>query len=97
MTTRTEKIRKLRALTRDRGAFENEAAVALAKAQALELRTAKAIAWAIAQLLETRGLIVRVRRRGAEEHRSRVDVDVRYFCSGKQQQKPISATPPNHD
>jgi Protein of unknown function (DUF2786) len=84
MTTRTEKVRKLRALARDKGAFANEAAVALAKAQALEFRTAKAIAHAIAQLLEARGMQVRVRRRrsaGEPWLRSKVDADVRYFCS----------------
>jgi hypothetical protein len=37
MTTRTEKIRKLRALARDKGAFKHEAALALAKAQELEI------------------------------------------------------------
>lgn len=88
MTTRTEKVRKLRALARDKGAFANESAVALAKAQALEFRTAKAIARAIGQLLEARGMQVRVRRRGTEERWSRVDVDVRYFCSRSRYRQP---------
>jgi hypothetical protein len=35
------KIRKLRALAHDKGAFANEAAVALTKAQALETSTPK--------------------------------------------------------
>jgi hypothetical protein len=85
MTTRKEKIRKLRALARDKGAFENEAAVALAKARELEDKTitAKALALAVCRMLEERGLVVRVRPRRAEEYRTRpkVDVDVRYFNS----------------
>ena len=68
MTTQTEKVRKLRALARSPN--RHEAALALAKAQALEPRTAKAIAHAIAQLLAARGMQVRVRRR-----------DVQYYCS----------------
>jgi len=68
MSKRAEKIRKLLRLARDRGAFENEAAVALAKAQALEALTPKNIAHAIAQLLEKRGMAaVRVRRRARED------------------------------
>jgi uncharacterized protein DUF2786 len=86
MTTRTEKeVRKLLRLSRDRAATKNEAAVALAMAQKLEAKTAKAIAHDIAQLLEARGLIVRVRRRrsGENYHRPRpkVDTEVRYWCS----------------
>jgi Protein of unknown function (DUF2786) len=84
-TRRAEKVRKLRALARDKGAFENEAAVALAKAQALETKTVKAIAYAVARLLETRGLVARVRRRNREKDdqwpRSKVDAEVRYYCS----------------
>jgi hypothetical protein len=45
MTTRTEKIRKLRALARSPN--KHEAALALEKAQQLERTTAKAIAIAI--------------------------------------------------
>src|SRR5262245_3880864 len=67
MSTRAEKIRKLRALARDKGAFENEAAVALAKAQALETSTPKKIARDIGQLIEKRGMVVRVRRRARED------------------------------
>jgi Protein of unknown function (DUF2786) len=84
MTTRKEKIRKLRTLARDKGAFENEAAVAWAKARELEDRmiTAKALALAVCRMLEARGLVVRVRPRRTEDRtRSKVDVDVRYFCS----------------
>jgi uncharacterized C2H2 Zn-finger protein len=83
MTTQSEKVRKLRALARDKGAFANEAAVALAKAQALESRTAKVIARAIAQLLKTRGLTVRVRRRSGEHWQPtpRVDATVQYHSS----------------
>jgi hypothetical protein len=61
MTTRTEKIRKLRALARSPN--KHEAALALEKAQQLERTTAKAIAIAIGELLKERGLTVRVRRR----------------------------------
>jgi pyruvate/2-oxoglutarate dehydrogenase complex dihydrolipoamide acyltransferase (E2) component len=68
MSTRRDKIRKLRALARDKGAFENEAAVALAKAQALEASTPEKIASDIAQLLKERGLAtVRVRRRARDD------------------------------
>jgi hypothetical protein len=68
MSTRAAKIRKLHALARDKGAFENEAAIALAKAQALEALAPKKIAEAIAQLLEKRGMTVRVRRRAREDN-----------------------------
>src|SRR6516225_6049432 len=56
ITTRAEKIRKLRALGRSPN--EHEAARALQKARELESRmpTAKGIALAIVALLETRGL-----------------------------------------
>jgi hypothetical protein len=64
MTSQTEKVRKLRALARSPN--RHEAALALAKAQALEPSTAKAIAHAIARLLEARGLMVRVRRRSGD-------------------------------
>jgi hypothetical protein len=67
MTTRKEKIRKLYALARDKGAFENEAAVARAKAQALEALTTKKIAHDIGQLLQKHGMVVRVRRRARED------------------------------
>src|SRR5262245_14060437 len=68
MSKRAAKIRKLRALARDKGAFENEAAVALAKAQALETSTPKKIASDIARLLKERGMAtVRVRRRARED------------------------------
>ena len=78
MTTQSEKVRKLHALARSPN--RHEAALALAKA--LEPKTAKAIAHAIAQLLETRGLIVCVRRRsGAWRPRSKADADVQYYCS----------------
>jgi Protein of unknown function (DUF2786) len=77
---RTEKVRKLRALAQSPN--EHEAALALAKAQALELPTAKAIAHAIAQLLEARGMVVRVRRHRADGWpRSKVDADVSYRFS----------------
>jgi hypothetical protein len=74
MTTRTEKVRKVRALARS-------AALALEKAQALEARTAKGLAQAVAQALEARGLVVRVRRRNGEVPRSKVDVNVQYSVS----------------
>ena len=79
MTTQTEKVRKLRALGRSPN--KHEAAAALAKAQALESKTAKAIAHDVAQLLKTRGLTVRVRRRSAEywEPTPRPDVTVQYL------------------
>jgi hypothetical protein len=64
MTTQTEKVRKLRALARSPN--KHEAALALAKAQALESKTAKAIAYAIEQLLKERELTVRVRRHSGE-------------------------------
>ena len=70
MTTQTEKVRKLRAVARSPNS--HEAALALAKAQALESRTAKAIG---------RGLTVRVRRRGWDGRRSRADATVQYYCS----------------
>ena len=85
---RREKIRKLYALARDKGAFKHEAESALAKAQELEAKTptAKAIAHAIEQFLRTRGLVVRVRRRQrlgedpvCQELESKIDVDVNYF------------------
>ena len=78
MTTQSEKIRKLRALAKSPN--RHETAAALAKAKALENRTAKAIAQAIGQLLETYGLTVRVRRRHGRK-RSEADADVEYFCS----------------
>ena len=58
MTTRTEKLRRLHALARSPN--KHEAALALAKAQAMESGTAKAITQAIAKLLEARGMQVRV-------------------------------------
>jgi hypothetical protein len=85
MTTQREKLRKLRALARSPN--KHEAALALAKAEELEGKIrdtgAKGIARAIAQLLETRGLVVRVRRRQWQERqsRSKVDADVRYGYS----------------
>jgi Protein of unknown function (DUF2786) len=83
MSRRAEKVRKLRALARDKSAFANEAAVALAKAQALESKTAKTIAHAIAQLLEKRGLVARVRRRHRRHDDGHVgkeiDADVGYL------------------
>ena len=84
MTTQTEKVRKLRALARSPNRHEAALALALALAlaKALEPKTAKAIAHAIAQLLETRGLIVCVRRRsGAWRPRSKADADLQYYCS----------------
>jgi hypothetical protein len=80
-TTQREKIRKLRALGRSPN--KHEAALALAKAQELESKTpnAKAIAHAIAQLLEASGVRVCVRRRSNAEgpwSRSKVDAHVRY-------------------
>jgi hypothetical protein len=62
MTTRAEKIRKLRALGRSPN--KHEAALALQKARELESRTptAKGIALAIVALLEGRGFKARARR-----------------------------------
>ena len=88
MSTRKEKIRKLHALARDKGASKHEAALALEKAQELEAKTltAKAIAHIVAQLLEARGLKVRVRRMKSLRDNyppldaERVDVDVSYYC-----------------
>ena len=81
MSTRTEKVRKLRALARSPN--RHEAALALAKAQELEGRTAKAIAQAIAQLLKARGMQVLVRRRVSRERwpNTKADAAVRYFSS----------------
>jgi hypothetical protein len=70
MSTRTEKIRKLRALAHSgSGAFPHEAAVALRMAEALEAKTpnAKAVAQAVAKVLKERGMTVRVRRRARED------------------------------
>jgi hypothetical protein len=92
MTTKREKIRKLRALAKSPN--KHEAALALAKAEALEARmrptTAKAIAHAVAQLLEARGMKVRVKPRvRADESalRPKVDADVRYFVSRDRRSK----------
>lgn len=84
MTTQREKIRKLRALARSPN--HHEAASAKAKAEELERRqvTAKTLAHAIAQLLDRRGMKVRVnRRRRADDDfpQSKVDADIRYFNS----------------
>jgi hypothetical protein len=91
MTTRKEKIRKLRALARSPN--KHEATLALAKAQGLEAETAKAIARAIAQLLQARGLVVRVKRREGLRDRGdwakKVDADVRYFCSRDRHKQPF--------
>jgi hypothetical protein len=70
MSTRTEKIRKLRALAHSgSGAFPHEAAVALRMAEALDAKTpnAKAVAQAVAKVLKERGMTVRVRRRARED------------------------------
>jgi hypothetical protein len=90
MTTQREKIQKLRALARSPN--QHEAALARAKAEELESRhvTAKTLAHAIAQLLEGRGMVVRVKHRYAREvnrhqdlpsHKTKIDADIRYFKS----------------
>jgi hypothetical protein len=80
MTTRTEKVRKLRALGRSPN--KHEAALALQKARELEPKTAKGIAQDIASLLKEQGLKVRVRRyspqsRGARPPSFDVEIDYR--------------------
>ena len=60
MTTRTEKVRKLRALARSPN--KHEAALALQKARELKPKTAKGVAQDIASLLKALGLKVRVSR-----------------------------------
>ena len=86
MSTQYEKIRKLRALGRSPN--KHEAAAALAKAKALEDKAArfnaKAIAYAIGQLLKARGMRVQVRRRKTAEDlwlRPKFEAEVRYFRS----------------
>jgi hypothetical protein len=84
MTSRRDKIRKLRALARSPN--KHEAALALEKAQAFEatMLTAKALAHAVGQLLEARGMVVRVK-----PHRTKdeflwtlgVDAEARYRVS----------------
>jgi Protein of unknown function (DUF2786) len=78
-TTRSEKIRKLRALARSPN--RHEAALALEMAEKLESKylTARGVALAIEPLFSKRGLKVRVRRyRTSEPYRNPVDVEVRY-------------------
>ena len=81
MTGRAAKLRKLRALAGSPN--RHEAALARAKAQALESQTAaKEVARAIARLLEERGLAVQVKRRGlCPRSEPRVDALVSYFVS----------------
>ena len=83
MTSRRDKIRKLRALARSPN--KHEAALALEKAQAFEAKmlTAKELAREIGQLLEERGKVVRVRRHPAQGllRGSKVDAEVRYRVS----------------
>jgi hypothetical protein len=90
MTTRREKIRKLRAL--GRSPYRHEAEAALAKAQALEssMMTARGTAQDIAQLLQGRGMAVRVKphRAGERWSGSKVDVDVRYCVSRARKWQP---------
>jgi len=81
MTTRTELVRKLRAM--GRSPFAPEAATALEMARRLELKTAKSVAQDIAALLRGHGLRVKVRprnSRAAPDHK-RLDVEIRYFTS----------------
>jgi hypothetical protein len=69
-------------MARDKGAFEHEAALALAKAQTSRRVTAKAVAHAIAQLLEARGLVVCLKpHRGNEYPSPKPDAHVRYYTS----------------
>jgi Protein of unknown function (DUF2786) len=81
MSTRAARIRKLRALARSPN--RHEAALAKAKAQELDSRTAaKEVARAIARLLEERGLTVHMKRRaGSQRARPKVDAVVNYFVS----------------
>jgi hypothetical protein len=85
VTTRTEKIRKLRALGRSPN--PHEAASALEMARKLEARaiTAKGAALAIASLFEARGLTVRVRRHNApwagQGERRAFNVEISYRVS----------------
>ena len=80
MTTRAEKIRKLRALGRSPN--KHEAAAALQKARELEPKTAKGVAQDIASLLVERGLKVRVRRHGLRPSGGRAfDVEIDYRTS----------------
>jgi hypothetical protein len=83
MTTRTEKVRKLRALGRSPN--KHEAALALQKARELEPKTAKGIAMDIASLLKEQGLKVRVSRYNPSRYRSRegpaFDVEIDYRTS----------------
>jgi hypothetical protein len=81
LTTRKEKIRRLRALAQS-ATNKHEAAVALEKARVLEatIGTGKIIAHDLAPLLEARGLRVRVERYRAAEvlKPGGVDVLIRY-------------------
>ena len=79
----------LRALARDKGAFANEAAVALAKAQALESELPRQLP------MLSRNYLRRAECRFACGGRGRrrtlvveVDVDVRYFCSRSRYRRP---------
>jgi hypothetical protein len=86
MTSRRDKIRKLRALVHSSN--EHEAALALAKAQVFEagMPTAKALAHEIEQLLAARGMKIRVQRHPVKEllWGTKIDVEVRYRVSKSQ-------------
>jgi hypothetical protein len=84
MTSRRDKIRKLRALARSPN--KHEATLALEKARAFEatMLTAKALAHAIEQLLKERGMVVRVKPHRTKDEflwESGVDAEVRYRVS----------------
>jgi len=83
MTTRSEKVRKLRALGRSPN--KHEAALALQKARELEPETAKGVALGIASLLKEQGLKVRISRHGQRPSRgprpSSFDAEIDYRTS----------------